>query len=678
MQADNNYKNLSGLLLLVLAACRGGGASSTTTSATTAPPPPASPPPAVNQPPSVDAGLDQTVIEGSNVGLSGTASDADGAIAAVEWVQVSGPAVSIVRPDGLSAGFDAPSFYLGGELVFRLTARDDDDAMASDEVIVRIEPDFAQLPITYGTAYFARSLMQAPVEYFQLDTDPTVRYRIVLRSFIENDDVEVYSARDLSPASLVGQSASSGLENDTVYLEPGSPSPVYVRILGQYGDQYTLTLREPSEFLEDGFPVDVIAISGTYQDGAESRAVTVGNIDADPALEILVSAVAQGPLFAFHHDGTLVQGWPLTVDFFTTYPSLGNLSGNAQLEEIALGLGPTIGSCVLDRYLVDGTGNVFPGWPMTACHGGTTIPPALVDIDGDGIDEVFFEDRTGFYADGQAIPGWENENLSSGQPAIADVTGNGRPDFVYSTYTVLNDIEAYDVDGNLLIGFPIVDDPAYDMLRGGPIGLPDFDADGVHEIVRIRKPNSRDEFLLVEVYDGNGNQLWETQTGTKPEYRAVPAFGDLDGDGRPELLIQTHEELYVWHGDGSLVPGFPVIFVDPDLTLWPSASAPLVADVTGDGLPDIIVGDGAFVSVFDATGRLVHAIQVPNELMMAVADVDLDGRNEIVTASTQWNGHNFERHARVWLLDLGGAPHGPVQWGQLGGSARRHFSFPYD
>lgn len=487
-----HFQSVVAVLLVSLAACGGGSSSSTTpqpTPRTSPPNPPATPLP--NQPPSVDAGADRTAVENGNVELTGTASDPDGFIEAFRWVQVSGPVVSIVRSDRPNAGFNAPAYYLGDELVFRLTARDDDGTEISDDVTIRIEPNFGQLPIAHGTAYFARSFMEVPAEYFRLDIDPAIRSRLVLRSFIENDDLQVFASRTLSQSSLLAESASHDLDNDVVYFEPGSPSPVYVRILGGYGDQYTLTLRPHSQYIEAGFPVDLEATSGTFQDGEESRAVTVGNIDTDAELEIVVSAVAQGPTYAINHDGTLVPGWPVSVDYFTTYPSLGNFSGSAQTQEIALGLGPTLGSCVPDRYLLDGSGSVLAGWPITACHAGTVIPPTLHDIDGDGIDEVFFNDRTGFYANGQAIPGWGISNTSSGQPAIADVSGDGRKDFVYSTYTPQNGIEAYGVDGQLLPGFPIVDDLQYSVLRGGPVGLPDFDGDGVHEIVRVRNSNTQ-------------------------------------------------------------------------------------------------------------------------------------------------------------------------------------------
>jgi hypothetical protein len=54
----------------------------------------------------------------------------------------------------------------------------------------------------------------------------------------------------------------------------------------------------------------------------------------------------------------------------------------------------------------------------------------------------------------------------------------------------------------------------------------------------------------------------------------------------------------------------------------------------------------------------------------AIADLDRDGRNELVIAGSFWNGHRgyFDN---VWVYGFGGpSPHGRIAWGQLMGGAR--------
>lgn len=91
-----------------------------------------------NQPPTVNAGVDQQVNEGSAVTLSGSASDADGQIARVQWQQTAGPEVTLVGATTLILRFDAPAVNARTELRFRLSATDNKGAVRSDEVIVSI------------------------------------------------------------------------------------------------------------------------------------------------------------------------------------------------------------------------------------------------------------------------------------------------------------------------------------------------------------------------------------------------------------------------------------------------------------------------------------------------------------------------------------------------------------
>ena len=53
----------------------------------------------------------------------------------------------------------------------------------------------------------------------------------------------------------------------------------------------------------------------------------------------------------------------------------------------------------------------------------------------------------------------------------------------------------------------------------------------------------------------------------------------------------------------------------------------------------------------------------------AIADIDLDGRNEIIVNGSFWNGFSG-MYPKVWAYDLGGGTHGAVEWGQFMGGPR--------
>ena len=80
-----------------------------------------------NEPPSADAGSDQTVTEGKTVTLDGSkSSDPDGAIAAYSWVQTGlGTSVALSDFSAAQPKFVAPPAGLSGEiLTFELTVED--------------------------------------------------------------------------------------------------------------------------------------------------------------------------------------------------------------------------------------------------------------------------------------------------------------------------------------------------------------------------------------------------------------------------------------------------------------------------------------------------------------------------------------------------------------------------
>jgi hypothetical protein len=95
--------------------------------------------PPANQAPSADAGSDQTVAPRERVYLNGSGSnDPDGQIAAYQWSQVSGRAVSISNANSAVANFRAPGVRRGRTrtLEFELAVTDDLDATAYDRITI--------------------------------------------------------------------------------------------------------------------------------------------------------------------------------------------------------------------------------------------------------------------------------------------------------------------------------------------------------------------------------------------------------------------------------------------------------------------------------------------------------------------------------------------------------------
>lgn len=92
----------------------------------------------VNLPPTANAGLAQTVNEGSLTTLSGSASDSDGTIASYVWTQTAGPAVALLNANTATASFVAPTLSVNTVLTFQLTVTDNEGATGSATTSVTV------------------------------------------------------------------------------------------------------------------------------------------------------------------------------------------------------------------------------------------------------------------------------------------------------------------------------------------------------------------------------------------------------------------------------------------------------------------------------------------------------------------------------------------------------------
>lgn len=66
--------------------------------------------------------------------------------------------------------------------------------------------------------------------------------------------------------------------------------------------------------------------------------------------------------------------------------------------------------------------------------------------------------------------------------------------------------------------------------------------------------------------------------------------------------------------------------------------------------------------------RFPKTLNIGSGTVPAIADIVLDGRDEIVVCGDFWNGFSGF-YSKCWVFDLGGPKHGRIQWGQFGGNA---------
>ena len=218
----------------------------------------------------------------------------------------------------------------------------------------------------------------------------------------------------------------------------------------------------------------------------------------------------------------------------------------------------------------------------------------IADVDGDGKQDIIIGGKQGeanlwWYKN----PTWERHimavspNLEAGG-VVLDINGNGRPDIV----------AGMQAGGNELYWFENPEDPTQTWTR---------------HIIEDRFSKYHDQTI-----------------------------GDIDGDGKPEILIASQQSGIVAYYD---IPD------DPTVSPWPRACCHVLADdmpsveglavvdIDGDGRTEVLAGPNILRPGSDPDGVWQRACFAPDFVMtrLGIADLDGDGRLEIVIAEGESN-----------------------------------------
>jgi LruC domain-containing protein len=342
-----------------------------------------------------------------------------------------------------------------------------------------------------------------------------------------------------------------------------------------------------------GWPKDVGA-------GIKSAAA-VADLDNDGDQEIVIGA-EDGLLYAWHHDGQVVDGWPVIVNArfrILATPAIGDLNGDKTPEIIV-----PLANGQLHAFMA--TGQPLAGWPVSI---------------GGIVDQY-------------------NSQVINSSPRIADLDKNGQVEIIVGSTD--KKLHVFNASGNLEWSFT-----TGDLILSTPSVA---DIDRAHPGLEIAFGSGDGYFYLL---DSNGQLLWKRVTGWT--LRSSPSAADLDGDGDLELMIGGDDDkLWVWHHDGRLAAG------------WPQAAAadlfssPAVGDLDGNGDLEIVIGsDDASVYAWHADGRQVSGWPKQTALSVkgspALANLDDDVELEVIVGDFSGQKYiwNYQRSGLIFLPVIG-------------------------
>lgn len=365
--------------------------------------------------------------------------------------------------------------------------------------------------------------------------------------------------------------------------------------------------------------------------------VEIADIDGDAALEAVVCSNTAGlfvysfPSGALEYQNPAWEGFDLAVGNVDTDPAL----------EIVIGGNDSPG------YVIDGSAY---GLQWTASAGFGSIV-RLADVDGDSIQEVVGAEKWHiiriYDVDLQSIKGTIETRIDIGALEVVDVEGDGPLEIVYGDYQH-GDVHVHNAATRALKWE--IESPGIVLSK---IAIGDADNDGVREVVWASDDlyfasvaTRVIEFVLEQKVRGpfSAFSSGDVNADGQPELVSAPFYG-----GEPYAVVQLHDPV-----TGQLEQQ---VGVPPPGSNYARRMGN--ANVDADPQHEIFValGIGGLVCFDSVTGALQWRATLSGGQSlsdMELADVDLDGRLEVVVGSSDGNlaaGHLYVFDAATGVLE---------------------------
>jgi uncharacterized repeat protein (TIGR01451 family) len=349
----------------------------------------------------------------------------------------------------------------------------------------------------------------------------------------------------------------------------------------------------------------------SYSTSQNPQCVAAGDFNKDGKMDLVVANTygQSVSIFLGRGDGSFQAG----PSYWTSYEPEGliitDYNGDGNLDIIqgtgdARGIGPGVDSEDIDILLGNGDGTF---------QGATTVPGpqatgsflATGDFSGDGKTDAILNDKFGgnlylFAEDGDGgfqTPATINALATGGQTgpsgaATGDFNGDSKLDlavaesFTGKVAVLLNSASGLQLSGRFSSGGAVP----------GPIVAADFNGDSKLDLAVVNAPS--DDRLTagnLTVFFGAGNGTFQlAHTYSAGSYPSSVAVADVNGDGKPDLVVTNMSDPFV----DPRVPGSVYVFLNDGsggfqtpstMTVGTYPFSVWIGDLNADGKPDLIV-----------------------------------------------------------------------------------------
>jgi hypothetical protein len=373
--------------------------------------------------------------------------------------------------------------------------------------------------------------------------------------------------------------------------------------------------------------------STVLQTPTSPYSLVAADFNGDGRLDLAASSYGAGDISIFLNEGggNYRAEAPIPVGASTTGLVAAALSGDGRVDLVTADLITT------DVYVLMGEGDgEFQAPPPPTI---TTASPTVVaaDLTGNGIEDLIVPDYSGNdisillgRGDGTfRAPILVPTGLGPWGIAVGDFTGSGILDLavtdrIEDSVVILlgNGDGTFRLGQNLQTG-----------VQASYITAADLDGDGHLDLVESDYISG-----TLSIFYGNGNGTFRNAVtipvGSQP---GNPVVGDFDGDGRLGIAVPVdQDEVAV------LLPTGPRTYAPAQFyAAGPGANLLAVGDLTGNGIPDLVVSDAyssdpAYVTVLlgngDGTFRFGSRVNVgAAPFSITLADLNGNGKLDIIT-----------------------------------------------